>query len=480
MNELQIRALLLECASRVRPKVDWTNPAFPAQNRFLQDPSRFKAAQCTRRAGKSYGVGLMLFEAAYTQSGVSVLYLAKTRDSAKRIMLKDILSKINREKNIRAVLNLTELSLTLPNGSVIYLLGGDANPEEKNKFLGQKFKLVVIDEAAFWEQDLEQMVYEVLAPATIDLQGQIVMVSTTSDIVKGLYYEVTNGLRPEWSVHKWDTSDNPFMRTSWKREIETLTRSNPKIRLTAGFRRMYLNEWVVDDKARVYAFHKSRDLISKIPSAKGQPTFILGIDLGWTDATAFVVTVSFEHDPKLYVVDSHKKSKMIVSDVASWILDAQQLYAQDMLLVVDPGSKQVIEDLRSRYGLNLRDASKSNKNAQIEMLNSDLLTEQVKIVDNAANQALVSELETLTWDARRMQIGIKREDPKAENHLCDAFLYAYRFSKSFATDPERKELHEEDRIELAMEERYRRYNEDEDETNIYSIGDDPWSRITHY
>ena len=53
-------------------------------------------------------------------------------------------------------------SARFPNGSVIYLVGADSNEDERQKLLGQKFVLVVIDEAQAFGIDLRQLVYGVL------------------------------------------------------------------------------------------------------------------------------------------------------------------------------------------------------------------------------------------------------------------------------------------------------------------------------
>jgi hypothetical protein len=89
---------------------------------------------------------------------VSCLYIGLTRESAKRIMWKDILKDINRQRTLGIQFNESELSAKFPNGSVIYLVGADSNEDERQKLLGQKFVLVVIDEAQAFGIDLRQLV----------------------------------------------------------------------------------------------------------------------------------------------------------------------------------------------------------------------------------------------------------------------------------------------------------------------------------
>ena len=124
----------------------------------------------------------------------------------------DVLDDLNRRLELGATFKAQEMAYTFPNGSVIYLVGADNSEDEMSKLLGQKFKLCIIDESAFFKQDLRKIVYEILKPACADLRGTIAMISTTRDLTKGLYYEVTNGEEAGWSVHKWSAEDNPHMK----------------------------------------------------------------------------------------------------------------------------------------------------------------------------------------------------------------------------------------------------------------------------
>src|SRR6267378_7703250 len=132
----EVAAKRLSLASTRAPQ--FLDPAFPAQTTFISDPAKLKVVLCTRRSGKSYGAGLYLDREAYETPGVSCLYIALTRDSAKKIMWKDVLKPINRKLGLGTRFNETELTATLPNGSVIYVLGVDSTEEEKQKLLGQR------------------------------------------------------------------------------------------------------------------------------------------------------------------------------------------------------------------------------------------------------------------------------------------------------------------------------------------------------
>ena len=408
----------------------WLNPNFPKQNEFITSTSPLKLVQCSRRSGKSFGAGLYLFKEAQENPGVSCLYVTLTRDLAKRIMFKDVLHRINNELKLGATPNATELSFTLPNGSIIYLSGADAKPDEMNKLLGQKYKLVVIDEAAFFRQDLNKLVYEILKPAVADYNGTIALISTTSSYTNSLYYKIATGVEKGWTIHKWTAADNPFMTTQWAKEIKFLIENKPGIENTPMFRRMYLNEWYIDTSSLVYKYEKSKNHIESIPDADYQ--YVLGIDLGYNDATAMVVMAYNEFDKHLYVVETFSKSGLIFSEVAEIIqtLDKKYKFAA---MVVDNAGKQGVEEIRKRYQLPLLAADKTSKREFIELLNSDLLTSVIKLTPGA--QDLKTEWDVLVWDETKKALGKYVEHPSMPNHLSDAFLYGWRWCHNYAHMP---------------------------------------------
>src|SRR5690606_27521952 len=188
------------------------------------------------------------------------------------------------------VFNETELTCTLPNGSIIYILGLDASPDKKEEVLGQTFARTVIDECASYRQDLGEIVYKYIKPAMADMRGDIIMIGTPGNVTRGIFYAVTTGKEPGWSVHKWNTFDNPFMRDQWKEELGILKERQPQAMETQLFRQMYRGEWFIDTSTLVYKFDDSRNSTADLPSARGQWQYLVGIELGYDpDPTAIVV-----------------------------------------------------------------------------------------------------------------------------------------------------------------------------------------------
>ena len=418
------RRLLDELKRRAEKKApanipDIFDAKFIKQTEFIKDKCRLKAALCTRRAGKSYGAGLYLCDQAQRNPGVSVLYVALTRDSAKRIMFKDVLHVINRKFDMQAKFNQVDLTVTFPNGAVIYLVGLDHSDSESEKILGQKFKLVLIDEAASFRRDLKQIIYGVLKPAVVDLNGTICMIGTPGNFTKSFFHDVTEKGEPGWSVHKWSAFDNPYMAQAWSDEIEDLTKTNPRITETPWFVQNYLGKYVIDQSKLCDAFDRTRDTIFTMPPK--DMVHVFGIDLGYNDATSISVLAYSHTFPQIIVRKIFKQSAMNLSQVADVIKNMARQYSP-VRMRVDNASKQAVEELKQRYQLPLTPADKTGKADFIEMMNSEYINGRIVLLDGEADE-LADEYANLIWDDRAKN---RQEHPSCDNHAADATLYAWR------------------------------------------------------
>src|SRR6185436_7101870 len=88
MDDLEAYRTLQAAKARFGKKDadDLVDTVFPEQAAFVRDQSTFVAAQCTRRASKSNGIGFRLFKKALRYPKSVIPYIALTRESAKNIM----------------------------------------------------------------------------------------------------------------------------------------------------------------------------------------------------------------------------------------------------------------------------------------------------------------------------------------------------------------------------------------------------------
>lgn len=436
------------------------DPNFPKQMAFVYSDHKMGSALCNRRAGKSYSAGLKLFKKAYEFPGTTQLYLSLTRESAKRIMWRDVLIDIARRYKIDVDPNNASLELRLPNKSVIKLAGADATSKEREKFLGGKYPIVIIDEAGSFANSLEDLVYEYLEPAISDFDGTIDLIGTPTVFWKGFFCKVTEGRESGWTNHQWSTQDNPYMAENWAKKLKQLKDRNPRIEETPSYKRMYLGQWVKDSSALIYSGYTSENLIDELPDKEidGQ---VLGIDLGFNDATAYALSRYYFHDPCLYIIKTHKVAGQIVDDVVTTMKDFIVNY-DIHTIVIDNASKQVVETLKVRFSLydcTIHAAEKQDKIEFIGIMNSDFIMGRIKLL-KAETKDYVEELENLIKDPNKLKT---TEHPSCDNHICDANLYGWRHGRNYRAEPMEPEISIEDKIAEDLEEMLNRYEPTEAE-----------------
>lgn len=405
---------------------------FPQQLAFIKDPAHLKTLFCTRRAAKSFTAGLYLIYEAIQNPGCNCLFIGLTRESAKNIIWKDILKVLNLQFKLNARFNETSLSMTLPNGSIIRATGIDAGEDEMKKLLGGKYRLACLDEGSMYQVNVRDLVYGILKPAMTDpnskgQRGTICLMGTSSNFARGLFYDITTGKETGWSVHTWSALDNPHVATQWAEELAEIQEKRPLYMETPQFKQWYLNQWAVDDEKRVYRFDEKRNIYTDLPKLKPEGwTKVLGVDIGWEDDNAFVLTAYHENDPNLYVLKSFAKKHMtfdaVVKQIEHYMKDPE--WAPNSV-IIDGANKQGVESMRQRSAIPFVYADKQGKVDFIEIMNSDFIQGKIKLP--RGDKELQEELMGLVWKTDGDKIRLpKTEHGGCPNHRCDAFLYAWR------------------------------------------------------
>lgn len=432
-----LRALAQRAATEAA-KPDVLALAFPAQREFIEYPANLKMAFCTRRSAKSYSGGLYAFHEALNNPGCNVLITGLTRQSIKGIFWKDILKDIRDRLGIECRANQTELTITLPNGSMICLTGIDATDDEMKKVLGRKYRLVLIDEGSMYSINLRNFVYGVLRPAMVDpgssgSRGTICLLGTASDFARGLFYDVSTGKEKGWSVSEWTAHDNPHVAKNWSEELAEIKRDRPEYLETPQYRQWYLNEWVVDQEKLCYRFNPDKNLVKELPKGldpNGWIGRVLGIDFGWEDDNAFVLTAYHDNDPCLYIIKYFSKNKMTFNDVDDKVNEykADPWWSPNKI-IVDGADKQGVESMRERSQSPYEAADKHDKATFIELMNADFTSGKIKVLDVPENEPLWRAWMALVWQTDGDKVVFPKKENKSLHHLShgpDAALYAWR------------------------------------------------------
>lgn len=457
MSEARAKRILAEVARRgqAMERIDFGKLCFGPQKVFVEDDRRFVAAVCGRRAGKSDGAVLKALKVAHEFPGSHIPYITNSRPQAKRIAWPKLLLW-DRKLGLEAKFNHADLTMTLPKCGSVITLGGANDEAEVERYRGGAYPLVIIDEAQSIRAFLDSFVVEILLPATMDYSGQIVLIGTPNATCTGYFHDAVNGLlldgdgEPMFSKHRWTAFDNPNMdrhfREGKHQDVErAIARAKVVIDETTGaagltaqdseYKREYLAEWVQDTEGLVYQV-RPYNLIREMPEASDW-YYVLGMDVGFVDATAYVVMAYSQTLGMSVVVESFQETELLPSQQVAEA-DRLSLRYEFSSIVVDPGGggKGVAEELKQRHGLPAKVAAKRDKVPAIGTLNGDMKAGVLKILQGT-NHELLHDLSLLQWDRAKLRRRGGRQwslkpinhlaiDDRTPDHLADAFLYAHR------------------------------------------------------
>jgi hypothetical protein len=460
------------------------SPEFAKQNEILDDRgSRWKALNCTRRGAKSTTEAMDHMEVCMEFPRSRTVYMGLTLDSVTEIVW-DIFKQLNEDNKLGCKFNNTKKIIFYPNGSRTRLFGLDASARQLAKILGQKLRKASIDEAGSITIDLENFCFQKVRPALIDLapNSWLTLLGTCENIPNTYFEKVTEGKCKnfDWKIHKWTTYDNPFLAKQWKAEIEELLAKNPKIVESSAYRTHYLNEWCSDTDLLIIPASKM-EFVNALP--KNPKTgrdyqdwhYILAVDLGYNDATAFSLIACNWHVPDSYVLMTFKDTEQDFTAVAKTIKKMKSDFPIGSL-VIDGANKQGIEEMKKRLGLpEIEIAEKQGKATYLRLLKDDVTTGKLKFIKGSTIE-LETEWKSLQWKNTDKD----EEDPRCQNHLSDSTLYGWR--KTFAlradeefTPPKETEPGYEEYLETMEEQKANEENEQEEEIYGTSEGDQYFS-----
>lgn len=417
-----------------RPLYKLEDHTFPEQLNFITSSARFKLACCSRRGGKTYGIGEYLVQTATTAPEYNCLYITKTRAAAKEIMwdvLKLLCEKRGMRPKVDFIPNESELFIYFPAIRTRIYLKGANDKKQIEKLRGPFYKLVVIDEAQIFTSYLQTMIEEILENSISDLQGTLCLTGTPNATCAGYFYRACHSVG--WDKHHWTWRENKFFLEKAFREnksltssdqilLETCQRRNVKIDDPA-IRREWFGQWVKSADLQVYKYSAELCDYQSLPSANDWQ-YVMGVDLGFDDSDSIIISCFSARHRECYNIECFKMAKQTISELAREIARFNQKY-NPYLHVIDSGGlgKKIQEELNTRFRFSFIAAEKERKREFIELLNDEIHQGFVKIKKESA---LAQEMELLVWDEEHFENNKFVEDASFDNHCCDAFLYSWR------------------------------------------------------
>lgn len=402
---------------------------FPIQDRFVKDTSKFIAAQCSRRAGKTTAVALRFLKTLEMHPGAFCPYIALTRESARNIMW-PVLEEMNDKYKAGLVFTESNLTATHPNGARLQLFGADMKNFIR-RLKGIKTPGAAIDEAQDFGSHLEALVDDVLTPALTDYKDSWLSITgTPGPIPMGYFYEISANKKYGFSCHYWTLFDNPYLpsardfvgqlkaKRGWDDDHPTLQRE-------------WFNRWILDVQALLIQYQVGCGSYQALPSSKY--IYILGIDIGYQDADALAIIGWNEESKTTYLIEEVIKEKQGLTELVEQIKALDIKYKFSKMMIDEGGlGKKLAEEIRRRHQIPVQPADKARKMENVAILNDHLRLGTFKAKKDSQ----------FVKDSYQVQIDWEKSTPNRlvvkdtfHSDIIDAVLYAFKESPAFAYTP---------------------------------------------
>lgn len=415
----------------LRAKRRGADTPFPEQDAFVNDQSQFVAALTTRRAGKSTGFARRYYNTMRKHPGCMCPHIGLTRESTKNIMW-PILQEMDDKYRWEAKFNESNLSMEIPNGSRVQLFGADMKNFIR-RLRGIKTPGAGVDEAQEFGEHLEQLVDDILTPATADyVDGWVGLGGTPGPVPRGYFYRVTNENLYGYSVHRWGLYQNPFMPNPTQFVAQLKAKKNWDDR-NPTLLREYHGQWVLDSDSLLVKYSEEKNHYDALPILPW--TYILGVDLGFRDADALAVLAWSSATPNIYLVEEIVTSGQDITQLSNQIEAMIKKY-DIAKIVMDEGAlgKKIAEEIRRRKHIPVHPAEKARKMENVAFLNDYLRLSKFKAPKGSR----------FAQDSYQLQIDYEKSTPDRivlkkgfHSDIIDAVLYAFKESPAFTFQPEK-------------------------------------------
>ena len=146
LNRAAVLAEVQKRAERAKiKKFNIEEYCFDEQYKFIRDPSKFKTAVCSRRAGKTEACAADLIDTALNIPRSNSLYITLSRTSAERIIWRTLMNILS-DYQIKHKANNKELTIKILDTDSMIYISGAKDSGEIEKFRGMSLHKVYVDE----------------------------------------------------------------------------------------------------------------------------------------------------------------------------------------------------------------------------------------------------------------------------------------------------------------------------------------------
>ncbi len=363
------------------------------RNAFLSSSSRKFVLLCSRRLGKSFLLCTLATEQAMRKKS-RIFYITAAYKDTKNIV-QPLMAKIFEDcpETVRPKFKAQDNKYVFPNGSEIFLIGVDKNPDGPR---GQEGELIILDEAGFIN-NLDYLVSSVLLPMLMMTNGRILMGTTPPKSTDHPFLSFLAEAEKDGALVKRTIHDCP--RVTPKMLAEYMDEAGGED--SADWRREYLCEILQDEERSVFPEFDEKAQTEIIQATLPQPWAdnYVGMDLGFTDFTAAIFAWWDFANARLVVEDELLVSRQNTAQIAAAITQIERRHWGDKKpykRVADHNNPQLIYDLNSLHGVQFSPANKeAGKEPMINKVRLAIKARQIVINPRCTN--LIAHIKYCRW-----------------------------------------------------------------------------------
>lgn len=416
----------------VRPTVDVRQYLHPKQRDVFECDAPAMNVLGGRQGGKTFVDIGWLFEGAFEKPGSLNVYFALTRPSAMRIAWPEVMAWAKLLELDADALSEHSLTVRLPNGSTIVLVGTD-DQRTIETWRGVKANRVVIDEMGAQPNSFIEYFVALLWPTLIKNRGRMLRSGNPGLVKFGYWFDQTGDQRrPGAPLFHWTAWDNPALGTTEDVDafVDTFLHDAKLDRESATFLREWKAQWVDDAGALVYPLDRALNIVDALPTKTPtgiaiDPTkwrHVVSADVGWVDASAFTVLAAHPMIADDYVLRSFKRPALDHFQFMEVMRELRAEFRPVRMRVDMGGVGKGYAEVCKRHGVPVEAAEKTDKRSNVRLYRDRLIAGRIKFIDGECNP-LFDEMARLGWDERKE---LPKDSAECRDDACDSALYGER------------------------------------------------------
>jgi len=416
--------------------------AFDVQQRVLLSQARDIGLMAGRRGGKSETNKLKALAQLVAKPNQRVLIIGLTIVKTQQIYWDDMIRIIDEDGIGHDTPDKTNSTIRFEGGGVL-MFGGTSSKVEREKYRGQHWDLIIIDEAQS-QPELGMFVKEIINPMLLDTNGCL-MLTGSGPRTRGTYWEqYYNNPSPSGLRLNWNLAHNPYI-FDYENALANERAKHGLTETDALYMREYLGLIVYDDDALVYRikdgnkYDQEAMLAWMATQSPEDIKFTAGLDFGFRDSDAFVVIMYSEKSNEKFVVYEYKQAGTDVTTLCDAIKQGKDYiktdpafngsYHRDFDIFADTSDQKISMELSHRYGIPVHNAIKYDKAMAVQNLQDEVRTGnfKVKVGSYFEEEALRTIFKRVETEGQPSIITREIDDEVYHPDMMDAVLYALRY-----------------------------------------------------